>query len=139
MTTFIPTAIMAKASKAGKTFWEIEIQDGRTATCFDYPIVQELEKSLNRPISFYDLEENDRGFLNIRKARQQSQTQTPIPVIAQVHETQAKAKSYDTTSMYVSYAKDLFICLREKEQNMQNHAILDMAIELVKKAKQAFS
>jgi hypothetical protein len=151
MTTFTAYQIQAKASKAGKTYWEIETNQGK-ATCFDYPIVQEIEKNLNRPISLYEIETNEKGFSNIRKAngfskpmqQQQQNPQASQPVIPQAmlqaNPFEEARKSKDV-SMFTSYAKDIFLALLEKEtetKELDFKAMMKDAVELIKQAKVSF-
>ena len=138
MTTFIPRRINAKASKAGKTYWEVETDQGN-ATCFDYPIVQEIEKSIGKPISLYDLETNEKGFINLRPARSkpaQSQPQM-TPIIATnmpiMGDSFKEARNAKDVSIYTSYAKDLFIALQGKTE-----ADMKLCVELIKQAKVSF-
>ena len=147
MTTFTPRRINAKASKAGKTYWEIETEQGN-ATCFDYPIVQEIEKSLGKPISLYDLEANDKGFINVRPAKkgfsQAPQSQISQPAIAQpTHNSEnfKEARMAKDVSIYTSYAKDIFLALLEKEPKsdaLDFIAMMKDAISVVKQAKTSF-
>jgi len=141
MTTFTPRRINAKASKAGRTYWEIETDQGK-ATCFDYPIVQEIEKSIGKPISLYDLEANEKGFINIRPAKKQAQ-----PVVAQTQaqapapaENFAEARKAKDVSIYTSYAKDLFIEIASSKiaENKTAEEMMSQAIALVKQARDSF-
>lgn len=138
MTTFTPRRIVAKASKAGKTFWEIETDQGN-ATCFDYPIVQELEKSLGKPISLYDLESNEKGFVNIRPTRHAKQ-EAQVQAQAQAKQPDAfvEARNAKDVSMFTSYAKDIFIELAKMELDETFEDRMKRAIALVKQAKGAF-
>jgi predicted transposase YbfD/YdcC len=144
MTTFIPKKITAKASKAGKTYWEIETEQGN-ATCFDYPIVQEIEKNLGKPISLYDLEKNDKGFINIRPAKHQQEEKKPTKVEGVKSDDDfAEARKLKDQSIYTSYAKDIFIKLLEmpkatKEDSTTTEALMKEAIALVKQAREAFN
>ena len=160
MTTFIPRRINAKASKAGKTYWEIETDCGN-ATCFDYPIVQDIEKNIGKPISMYDLETNEKGFINLRPARNkpaQSQPQM-TPIIATnmpiMGDSFKEARNAKDVSIYTSYAKDLFIELNRDFSTWKKQAfpkewaeidispketleIMKTAVELIKQAKVSF-
>jgi hypothetical protein len=141
MTTFIPTEIRAQASKAGKTYWKIATNQGE-ATCFDYPIVQEIEKSLNKPISLYDLETNEKGFINIRPARNKPANAQPIVAPAVVTQQASsdnfkEARMSKDVSIYTSYAKDLFLEMR-KNQPKVDREVMKEAIELIKQAKVSF-
>lgn len=154
MTTFIPTKINAKASKAGKTYWEIETNAGK-ATCFDYPMVQVLEASIGKPISLYDIETNEKGFNNLRPHKAGSETQQPI---VQAQQTQQQvmpvqdafkdARIAKDVSMFASYAKDIFLELCRQEFQIRtydkaqggasNEEMMKRAIALVKQAKVSF-
>lgn len=143
MTTFIPTTITACASKAGKTYWKIMTSQGE-ATCFDYPIVQELERNLNKAVSLYDLETNDKGFINIRPTRgnkQQAQVQSQ-PVIAQAQDNFKEARMSKDVSIYTSYAKDIFLALLTKTDvakiEISTEEIMKKAVALIKQAKTSF-
>jgi hypothetical protein len=159
MTTFIPRRINAKASKAGKTYWEVETDQGN-ATCFDYPIVQEIEKSLGKPISLYDLETNEKGFINLRPAKNKPM-QTPstnqnfgssaqeIKPSQQANPNQfAEARMSKDVSIYTSYAKDIFLQLQQQEYEVRTsdkamggnspEFNMNLAIKLIKQAKVSF-
>lgn len=142
MTTFITNQINAKASKAGKTYWEVETNQGK-ATCFDYPIVQELEKHIGKPISAYDLETNEKGFINIRPAKGAK----THPVIAQLQAAPIaqpapqfeEARKAKDVSIYTSYAKDLFIKLTEHAgENAKAESVMKICVDLIKQAKTSF-
>ena len=142
MTTFTPRRINAKASKAGKTYWEIETDQGN-ATCFDYPIVQEIEKNIGKSISMYDLETNEKGFINLRPARSHPANAL---IVAQPVATQPQADNFKEArnakdvSIYTSYAKDLFIeFFKEDNKNKPTQTeMMKNAVELIKQAKVSF-
>ena len=155
MTTFIPRRINAKASKAGKTYWEIETDQGN-ATCFDYPIVQDIQANLGRQISSYDLEKNEKGFINLRPAKNPNQiiqnlaqpiAQAPasLPVLQNSY---AEARQAKDVSMFTSYAKDIFLELCKQEYmtrtsdkatgGASNEENMKRAIALVKQARISF-
>ena len=142
MTTFIPRRINAKASKAGKTYWEIETDQGN-ATCFDYPIVQILEANIGKAVSLYDLESNN-GFTNIRptrhaKAEAQAQAQAPIQAQAQPKaDNFAEARNAKDISIYTSYAKDLFIELYKINKDASMESLMKLCVDLIKQAKVSF-
>jgi len=143
MTTFTPRRIIAKASKAGKTYWEIETNMGN-ATCFDYPIVQEIEKSIGKPISLYDLETNEKGFINIRPAKikpLQAQGSTQIaPSMPEPSASFIEARKAKDVGIYTSYAKDIFLELIKtpEAKDFDKATAMRYAIELVKQAKESF-
>lgn len=140
MTTFTPRRITATASKSGKTYWKIETDLGE-ASCFDYPIVQELEKSIGKPITLYDLERNEKGFINIRPAKAGSvpfvtQQPTSAPIAIQTDNFVDARKSKDV-SIYTSYAKDLFIEMR-KGTAKPDSEVMENSIKLIQQARKAF-
>lgn len=154
MTTFITNKINAKASKAGKTYWEIETNMGK-ATCFEYPVVQVLEANIGKPISLYDLEENDKGFINIRPHKSNNPNSpapkqtalAPQPATAQPQAQQptaenfAEARKAKDVSIYTSYAKDIFIELLKRkpaDKEVEAQLLMDASIKLVKQAKISF-
>jgi hypothetical protein len=142
MTTFIPTGIQACASKAGKTYWKIATNQGE-ATCFDYPIVQVIEANMNKPISMYDLETNEKGFINIRPAKPKpAQTQVPTnqPIVATQQDSFKEARLSKDVSMFTSYAKDIFIELMKLDDSktITSSEMMKKAIDLIKQAKTSF-
>ena len=155
MTTFIPRRINAKASKAGKTYWEIETDQGN-ATCFDYPIVQDIQANLGKSISNYDLERNEKGFINLRPAKNPNQLiQNLAQPIAQApaslpvpQNSYAEARQSKDVSMFTSYAKDIFLKLCEHEFLIRTgdkamggnspEEMMKQAVALVKQAKVSF-
>ena|SRR3990167_6256529 len=145
MTTFIPRRITACASKAGKTYWKIETDQGE-ATCFDYPIVQTLEGSIGKPISLYDLDMNEKGFTNIRptryakqEAKAQAQIQAQAQPIAKA-DNFAEARQAKDVSIYTSYAKDIFLEIFNKADKsaISTTEMMKTAVELIKQAKVSF-
>lgn len=157
MTTFIPRRITACASKAGKTYWKIETDQGE-ATCFDYPIVQTLEGNIGKPISLYDLESNN-GFTNIRptrhakaEAKVQEQAfnnamQPPQFSQPKAEDNFKEARNAKDVSIYTSYAKDIFMQMQAQEYatrtdkgmgGASTENLMKQAVDLIKQAKVSF-
>jgi hypothetical protein len=118
--------------------------------------VQILEQNIGKPISIYDLETNEKGFINIRPARNKGAIPVTPVIVAQPVATQpiaqpnnfAEARNAKDVSIYTSYAKDIFLQLQQQEYEVRHsdkaqggnspEYNMKIAVELVKQAKVSF-
>ena len=123
--------IEPKVSKNNRKYWRVNLLDEGWCSCFEEDIIDKI-KSGNEYI--FELAETDKGFKNIRKLIEESK---------EIKEKEIKDnKTFDgkNTTMYTSYAKDIFIGLLGKlDKNLGTEEIMEIAIETVNKARRAFS
>lgn len=127
--------IEAKDGKKGYT--KFNTSEGNI-NVFDKFLIDPLTKNLGKCVEVELIERN--GYKNITKFYAIS---TTIPKV--VHENIKnpmkpfeQQKNEKNQSMYTSYAKDVFICLKEKSGSTANESIMQEAIRLVQLAKEAF-
>uniref|UniRef100_A0A6H1ZUM4 Uncharacterized protein n=1 Tax=viral metagenome TaxID=1070528 RepID=A0A6H1ZUM4_9ZZZZ len=113
--------------KTGKPFtrWVFSINDKKYST-FDAKIGDVFKAGMNIEMEG----EQDGVYWNMKTMKEFAQTEKPGT-------TTPMAKNNHTT-MYVSYAKDIFICLVEKFGTGAVKEQMQVAIDLVKQAKEAF-
>lgn len=147
-TTIIISEIKQDVMKNGKPYWKVFTDQGQMS-CFEEPIVVELNKKLGQPQEANV--EVSGNFKNIRKlAKGTAQAQTtgtanaPFPVqkmpaqsegyIAARESKYAEARESKDKSMYTSYAKDIFVA----HINAGKEVTMIECINLIKQARDAF-
>ena len=116
--------------------------------CFDTNIIEDLKKIEGRTASV-EVEENN-GYKNITKfngcvagsnGKMDKKPISPKDFGKEIKESLKSAK-YEPTSMYVSYAKDVFIALVNKSELAQNKLTannnMKLACDLIKKMREEF-
>jgi len=140
-----------KTSKEGKDYTRFNTSQG-WVSAFDSEIIEELKKGEGRTVSVELATSEDGKFKNIRKfyglvapgleELKQANKETE-ELIAEVIKPNSMGRSaYNPTSMYVSYAKDIF-CASLKDNAApltieQSKMLMNAAVELVKQAHKAF-
>ncbi|MCK9371346.1 hypothetical protein M0R04_15640 [Candidatus Dojkabacteria bacterium] len=130
-------AINDKASSAGRKYFQIETDKGNFS-CFEFDIITELKKHFGQKVEV-EIAVNDRGFKNLRKFIRSIDTIKAAPVT--VNKEIVEARSMKDTSIYTSYAKDILIALiskSEKLDGLKTEPLMEVAINLVNKAKESF-
>ena len=130
-------AIDEKTSKQGRKYFNVETDKGNFS-CFEFDVITELKKHFGKKVQV-EIAKNDRGFSNIRKFISAVNTEkVGTPASKEVaREQYIDAKS---TTMYVSYAKDIFIEMRKLYgREVADKGIMESCIELVQQAKNAFN
>jgi hypothetical protein len=134
--------IERKLSKDGtKTYFSVKTDKGNMM-CWDAAIAEGLLKlELNTQVDV-EIQESG-GFKNIRKV--EPCNQEPEPTYEKIQQKTFLPK--DTSSMYASYAKDLFLMMQPKiwenagdkeREQLSNEQIMAECIKLVKQVKTAF-
>lgn len=134
--------ITEKESKAGRKYFSVETDKG-TYSVFEFDLAQTIGINKGNQIQC-ECASNDRGFKNIRKFLSVVEIQKiGTPATKEIaRENYMENKS---TTMYVSYAKDLFCQLIAKAENCEimgakniEEAVMQRSINLVKQAKESF-
>jgi len=156
--------IIERQTNDGRTYYQVESNKGRMS-CWDKDTVGRLIASIDAnmevEVNVVQKQVGDKTYLNIQKddyKPKQVETVAGIPVVqtkpmteqsfvSQKQEHVVKSDSR-TATMYTSYAKDIFIellkdikgdkpCFEASDEGFK--MIMDMAISMVKQAKEAFS
>lgn len=118
-----------KKTQAGKRYTRFKTSDG-WVSCFDIKTIDELKKWEGKTASVEIVTSGD--FSNIKKCYGNAVSEDSEEV-----EVEKIGKSFNrNTTMYVSYAKDIFCALVDKEKDIPDQ--MESAIALVKRAKEAF-
>ena len=131
--------IEPKLTRDGKEqkYWRFKTNEG-WMSCFDETASKQLRAFIGKVACVDVIDSGD--FKNIRKCYGAMMDEELIPnpdekpEVVRPGEVVKGATSNSHTTMYVSYAKDIFCAMLEKG----NKADMDDAIELVKQAKEAF-
>ena len=122
--------VTQKEGASGKTFWIFETSEGK-ASVFESEIKDLLNSNMGKKMDF------DKAFLsfdrgekynNIRHAKKGAKTAT----------NGSGSTNDDKPSFYVSYSKDVFIALLGQAKEPNYDGLMDRAIALVQKAREAF-
>lgn len=127
--------IESKLSQKGNMYYPITLDDGSKASAFDKDFVENtLTKAMNDNIPVVvDIETNEQGYTNIRPKKASEDKGT---VYSTPNKPAIKASSgFDQTAMYVSYAKDIFVEIVNKDKG-EFEIKMAQAIALVKQAKE---
>lgn len=155
-----------KYNKPDEKYWKLETDKG-DMSCFEENVVKALYEAwrADKEIEVNAKQSDDGKYMNIRglgkdKAetnwvkQEQAEYEKPAEVVKpQSFEAIGLQKKdgfnvpntqFNPTSMYVSYAKDIFIdiyeyCKKESQNQMPDHDIMELAINLVKQAHKEFS
>tara|TARA_Y100000310_G_scaffold301841_1_gene338657 strand:+ start:200 stop:589 length:390 start_codon:yes stop_codon:yes gene_type:complete len=116
-----------KTSKNNNPYTRFETDKGSMA-CWDEPVIEELKKKITHRV-VVDVVDS-KGYKNIKALLAGVVDQTP----------QATPQNGEDkfTSMYVSYAKDIFVALTANpvKETKSAKEVMDAAIMLVKQAKE---
>jgi hypothetical protein len=141
-----------KESKNGRKYHSIDTEEEGTLTCFEKPIVDELQKHFGKRVKV-KIVVNDKGFKNLREfVEVVAEEEKPVveKVISAPQETNKpilngeilEARILKDASIYTSYAKDVFICLCENKKSegsvLNARALMESACDLVKQARDNF-
>jgi hypothetical protein len=125
-----------KKSQNGKRYTRFKTSDG-WMSAFEKDIIDSLKAAEGKTVCVEIAVDEEKGFKNIRKF---------IGAAQDTEETETKSKPVvlkDTTTMYVSYAKDIFISL-VSNLPVESHtpailmSLMKTSTELVKQAKLSF-
>ena len=132
-------SIVPLTSKAGLNYHVIKA-DECDYSCFNKELVAELQKHKGKEVRITYAESEDKNFRNIRTCLGE------VSVDKAKEDFEAnkftESRSMKDTSIYTSYAKDIFIELKGKPMVMESKAtnteIMSQAIAVVKQAREAF-
>jgi len=96
-----------KVSKAGKPYSRFKDDAGVWMSAFDEETITPLKANLNKPVEV-TIQTTDKGFVNIRSfdnTIEGAATKVASPTTTTISRNEGSAKA----TMYVSYAKDIFI------------------------------
>ena len=124
--------IEKKVSRQGKPFTRYETSEG-WMSCFKDEVIAQLESRLMKTCCIEMTENPEKGYKTIVKFV--SDVEGAVEEI-NVREVEAKAKDHKNTTMYTSYAKDIFIAIQDKFKEPK--IAMENAIALVKQAKKEF-
>jgi hypothetical protein len=124
-----------KKTNAGKRYARFKTSDG-WMSCFDKKSIEELKEHEGKTARCEISEQN--GFKNIRKflGKDDDEEEEKKPAKKEVRVESKPA--FNQASMYVSYAKDLFLGIMGKKENTPEPEIMKLCIDLVLQAKDAF-
>jgi len=133
-------AINEKNSKAGRIYYSVETDKGNFS-CFEFDLVNDLKKAFGKKVQC-EVASNDRGFKNIRKAFGVIETEK-VNITKKESNGNGEiqeARAMKDQSIYTSYCKDIFVAIRTdpEAKDLKSSTIMQVAIELVKQAKDAF-
>jgi hypothetical protein len=129
--------ISLKEGKTGTKYFGIETDSGNL-TCFEKAITDELKKHVGDHVKV-DIATSEKGFKNIRKFLGVATAEELESKTEEAPKTETKKEGYNPISMYVSYAKDIFLeIVKSKTAEEPETAVMLRAIKLVKMAMQAF-
>ena len=124
--------VTEETSKAGKKYWKVQTNKG-VMSVFDEPVVGKLYECwrTQQEIDVDAQQSKDLKYVNIRGFEQ--------PVTKPIMRKPSPQADYNPTSMYVSYAKDIFIALQPSGLEGNAEERMKLAINLVKQAHKEFS
>jgi len=131
--TIIVKSIEQKLSqKTGKPYWRVQTTNQGYFNCFDEKTVEELKKHYEERVEVEIVVSGNYKHINayVGEVIQQGKVTLPNPLVSDGKHT----------TMYVSYAKDIFCALRAaKEMEKASEIdVMEEAISLVKQAREAF-
>jgi hypothetical protein len=133
-----------KKSQNGKRYTRFKTNDG-WMSAFEKDIIDALKENEGEIVSVEIAIDEEKGFKNIRKfIGKADKIEVVKPLKFDKIESKPNVVAKDTTTMYVSYAKDIFCRLmetdgKEKPKSWQDiDGEMTKAINLVKQAKYAF-
>jgi len=126
-----------KESQAGKPYTRFNTSDG-WMSCFEKGLIVKLKEVMNQDIVIDMRESEDGAFKNIRGYFPKEKVK--VVKVGVPQETKVSGK-YDPTTMYVSYAKDILVAMINRTQagSIDSESMMEVAIGLVKQAREAFS
>jgi uncharacterized membrane protein len=125
-----------KKSQNGKRYTRFKTNDG-WMSAFEKDIIDSLKANEGKTVYVEIAVDSEKGFKNIRKFI--GQADENIKETHQEIKAAVNGNGKDTKSMYVAYAKDIFIRLldeyKAEKEKPSHESLMQVAIELVKQAK----
>ena len=148
------TGIEQKTGKTGRQYASIKTDKG-TMTCFEKDILERLQEGFEKSVQCLVNVAESNGFSNIRSfvrfRLENGQGKVIVEKPSEFVESQgykpdkfSDARAAKDTSIYTSYAKDLFIELYKENVTLteqaraNNLSLMQEAVKLVKEAREAF-
>lgn len=127
-----------KKSQGGKRYTRFKTSQG-WMSAFDKETIDKLKENEGKEVCVEIAVDEEKGFKNIRKfvgAAEESQKDEKPEVVR----PGSSKPAFNQASMYVSYAKDLFLGMIETAtaNKIPAKTVMTECIELVKQAKEAF-
>jgi len=122
-----------RVTQAGKPYARIKTEDG-WMSCFNTKASEDLKAFIDKVASIEVIESGN--FSNITKCYGEPESEDNEVEIEKVPKEIKVSKPQNGQAMYVSYAKDIFCVLHDKEVLVAD--TMQLAINLVKQAKKAF-
>ena len=143
-TTLQINDIQEAEAKSGKTYYKVATNEGQMS-CFEKVEADKLANNVGRSLDVEVATSADGKFKNIRKVYDGTPVIKPgVPQETKVSDKFKEAINRKSTTMYTSYAKDIFGMLYNTEPALEGAVMKDAdkcmakAIELVKTARDAF-
>lgn len=121
-----------RTSKKGVNYMVAETSDGNFSI-FEEDVMAKMKENVNHLVSVEVAEKN--GFRNIRAFNNIVLKTQAMPV----KKDDKPRQSFNQGAMFVSYAKDLFIHLVEKDMELAPSDLMNSCISLIKQAQKEFS
>jgi head-tail adaptor len=125
-----------KKSQAGKRYTRFKTNLG-WMSAFDKELIENLKKFEGKAVSISFSIDEEKGWKNIRTMHgaAEGEVSSEAPKEASSERTVNR-----NATMYVSYAKDIFVALENKDVEVKSSAeeLMELAIQLVNQAKKAF-
>lgn len=133
-TTFKVLGLSEQTGQSGKKYWSVDTDKGKM-TAFDEEIVKILKANFDKEISM-NVEENDRGFKNIRAKKNGQQALTKPAAVAAIETASESKRQLEYTRMAI----DIYLEIRSEMQitNIPEEEKLLIACDLVKSAREQF-
>ena len=132
-TTIVVKSVIDKQTQAGKVYWLVSTEQHGLMAVWDAIMAETLRKSVGTPLGVELAVKGD--FKNIKKI-------LPAPVASAPGQADkfAEARAVKNTTMYVSYAKDLYLSLMMTANPEKDtpEKVMAVCIALVKQAIKEF-
>lgn len=132
-------SIETKESKAGKKYWSVSTVEQGNITCFEENIIEKLKEGEKYLAT---IATNEKGFKNLREIK--ADIVKAIPMNNKPTNTNI-VRPPKTQSMYVSYAKDIFLYLLQTkaakakpEEDIDCTELMNKAVKLLEIPIKAF-
>ena len=128
-----------KTSLKGKDYTRFKTNEG-WLSCFEKDTIAKLKENKGKNCRVITATSDNGKFRNIRTFIEVSNDSTTDEGNSSPKALVSKPKpAFNQSSMYVSYAKDIFMQLRkEANEHISDESIMDNAIDMIKSAIKAF-
>ena len=143
-TTAFIKSIQDKKTAVGVLYWVIETDKGNLSS-FDDKLVAGLKPFIGKSVSIsYQL--TDKGFMNLKKVMGEASKVIPEVEVKDSLDTievalaksSLEARKAKDTSIYTSYAKDMFIAIYDPTNSISPEVLMMDCVNLIKQARDAF-